>query len=161
GNRRALSGPLAAIERGQDIAERIHTGGDVGNGDAHPGRSLWRTGHGEQASLALDQQVIGLLPPRWSLGPIAGDATGDQPGMACSKRLGAEAEALEGAGRQILDDDVCAGEEALEHWLGQGVFDVEGEALLPAIEPDKIARESMHDVIVPAREIAGTRTFDL
>lgn len=85
----------------------------------------------------------------------------NEPRVNLAQLLVPEAEALDGAGGEVLDEDIGLGEQGVKDLLALRVLEVEGEALLVAIEPDEVARHSVDRRIVAAREIAGARPFDL
>ena len=59
--RTPCAGAAALDQRGEDGAVGVHAGGDVGDRAAGLGRLLGRAGDRQEAGLALDQQVVGLL----------------------------------------------------------------------------------------------------
>ena len=56
----ARAGLLPLKQRQDDAQGRVHAGGDVGHGHAGPGRLVGIAGGGDDAGLALDEQVVGL-----------------------------------------------------------------------------------------------------
>jgi hypothetical protein len=82
---RALAGPLAPQQRGKDARVGVHARRYVGDGDARFGRRLGRARDGDEAGLALDEQVVGLFVPVRARGAVAGDVAHDEPGVAFSQ----------------------------------------------------------------------------
>ena len=62
-DRSTLAGALSTHERSQDARERVHARTDVRDGEADLAHLLV-AGHGEDASLGLDRQVVGLVVRR-------------------------------------------------------------------------------------------------
>jgi hypothetical protein len=58
------------------------------------------------------------------------------------------------AGREVLDEHVGFGEDAVQQRGVVRVFDVGDQALLAAVEPDEIAGQAVGGLVVAAREVA-------
>ena len=78
--RAALAGALARVERLQDRGIGGVAGGDVADGDADARRSPPASVDGDEAALALDEQVVGLVIAVGTVLAVAGDRAIDQPG---------------------------------------------------------------------------------
>ena len=65
-------------QRGQDAGVGVHAGGDVGDRVARLARLVGRAGDRQEAGLALDQQVVGLLVAVGAVVAVAGDVADDQ-----------------------------------------------------------------------------------
>ena len=135
-------------------------GGDVGDRDADAHGVVRRSVDREQAALALDQQVIGLVIAIGAVLAIAGDGAVNQTRMARSQRLRAQVQALRRAGRQILQEDVRLCGHRLDQSEIFGLLEVKPHRLLAAVQPDEIGAFAFDQVIVRASEIA-LGAFDL
>ena len=105
----SAAGALPLVQRGQDPAVGVHPGGDVGDRDAGLARLLRGAGDRKQPGLALHQQVVGLLAGVGAVRPVAGDRAADQPRVAGAELVGAQAQPLGRAGREVLHEDVGPG----------------------------------------------------
>ena len=65
------------------------------------------------------------------------------------------------ARRKVLNEYIRACDQLGKNILCRGVFDVEREAFLRAIEPDKPTGVTAHRLVVIAREVARSGAFDL
>src|SRR4029453_13497927 len=92
---------------------------------------------------------------------VAGYVADDQPRMHRQQRVRAQTQASRSAGREILDEYVSARDEPGEDIFRCRMLDVEGEALLGAIQPDEVRAQALHRRVVIAREIAYLRPLDL
>src|SRR4029077_1114652 len=72
-----------------------------------------------------------------------------------------EPEALGGARREVLEEDVGPRRELLEDRARLGPFHVERQAFLGTIGPDEMRGLAVHRVIVGARSIAAAWPLDL
>ena len=81
-------------------------------------------------------------------------------GIAFAQRVGAEAGTRRGAGREVLDEHVGAGQDAVQQRRVVRMLDVGDQALLAAVQPDEIAGQAFGRVVVAAGEIAF-RALDL
>ena len=68
----------------------------------------------------------------------------------------AEAHAVEGARREVLDDHIGVGAQALGDLTPGIVLEVEADAALAAIEPREPRRRAVNDAVVVTREVALT-----
>ena len=71
-----------------------------------------------------------------------------------------EAELGDGAGFQVLHEDVGAGDHGGEERLVCRLAEIEHDQFLAAVEPDEIAAFAVHEVVIAAREVAF-RPLDL
>src|SRR5207253_10163449 len=153
-DRGAFAGAPAAQKRRQDGGESVHAGGDICDRNARLARCLFGAGDRQQASLALHEQVVGLLCGVRSARPIAGDAAPDERRFALAQRRRAHAEALYGTGGKVVDEYIRCVEELLQHRLRRRMLHIKGEALLGAVGPDEMRRLALHRAIVGSRRIA-------
>ena len=158
----AAPGLLAVQERREDVRVRVHAGGDVGDRQARLRRLLLGARDRDEAGLALDQQVVGLLVAVRAVVAVAGDVADDDAGLVRRQRVVRQAEARRRARRQVLHDDVGRfDDQPLEDRLRLRMLDVERQALLRAVGPDEMRREPAHALVVAAREIADAGALDL
>src|SRR5688572_772108 len=81
--------------------------------------------------------------------------------MAYAQRLRAEAQARRRARCQVLHEHIGACEKTVEHDCRLGLFQIERDGFLRAIEPDEMARQPLHGRVVAATEVAGAGPLDL
>ena len=113
----ASPGARAFEQRRQDAGVGVHAGRDVGDRRAGLARLAGRAGDRDEAGLALDQQVVGLLVAVRAVCPVAGDVADDQRRFLRRQRLVAQAQARGGARCQVLHDDVgLVQHQALQHF---------------------------------------------
>ena len=159
----ALARLVAQHQRREHAGVGVHARGDVGDGAAGLGHlGLARpAGDGEEAALALDQQVVGLFLFIGAALAVAGDVADDQSRKALMQRLEGQAHARGGARRQVLHQHVGLGQELVED-LGSGVlFHVQAQAFLRAVGPDEMRGQPIDPLVVAAGEVAGTGPLDL
>ena len=146
-----LPGHGAVIERGQDCLGRIHAGDEIGDGDAEAQRlTLGGAGDGHQPAFGLHDEIIARPVGQRPVAAIAGDRAMDDPRVERPQGFIIEAEALQGFGHEILDDDIGAAHQ-LAHQLGPArARHVEGDRLLVAIDREVIGGDAAH---------AGRRPF--
>jgi hypothetical protein len=72
-----------------------------------------------------------------------------------------EAKASHRTRRQVVDEDVCAGEQFPQHVDRFGLLQVERQRLFRAVQPDEVARHTVDGRIVAACEIADVGALDL
>ena len=134
----ALTRAAAQQQRRQNVGVRIHAGGNVGHRDAGLGRRLGRTGHRQEAGLALDEQVIGLFVAIRAIGAVARDVADDELGVVGLQRLVRQAHARSGAGSQVLHHHVGRGQQLQQRLFGLRPLDVERQAFLAAVKPGEV-----------------------
>src|SRR3712207_6509632 len=81
--------------------------------------------------------------------------------MPLAQGLRPEAEPPGSPRGEVLDEDVSPLDEALQDLPRTLFFQIEGNGLLCAVEPDEVARETPGGPVVGAGEVPGTRTLDL
>ena len=119
--------------------ERVEAGGDVdGDHALTPRRAVGHFVHHHHAAEGLDQAVDrGPLAVGAGLAE-ARDRAIDDLGIDLLDVLVAEAQPLDHAGTEALDDDVGFGGDLLHHSDAVGRFQIDGEAALAAIEGDRV-----------------------
>src|SRR3954471_11286715 len=160
-DRDALICPTALDECGEDAAVRVHARGDVRDGDADLRRLVLGAGDGDQAGLALDEQVVRLLVGIGAVAAVAGDRDVDEAGVDGSERFGAEPEPLGRARGEVLDEHVGPAHQGRNGRPAVLALEVERYRLLRPVEPDEVARQPADGLVVAAGEIAGAGTLDL
>ena len=153
----ALPGAAAGDEGLEDRGMGVHAGGDVGDRDADAGHAFGRAGDAGEAAFGLDQHVIGAHRGGRRVLAIAADVDGDEARVAGGGRRGIEAETGGGAGGEVLDEDVGAGEHGFEQRAVGGVLEVERGAFLAAVEPGEIGRGAVDGGVVMAGGVAARR----
>lgn len=98
--------------------------------------------------------MTGLIPVGTVL-PIAGYRAVHELGIHLAQGVVSGAQAFRHARAKALDEDVCAGHQASEHILGWGVFQLEGEPFLVAVDGFEAAR------VGAARVVAGLGALHL
>src|SRR5918997_464209 len=159
--RRAIARPLAPEEGGEDAGVGVHPRGDVRGGDADLGGRLGRAGDGDQASLALHEQIVGLLLGVRSALTVARDGAVHQPGVLGPHLVCAEAEAPGRARGEVLDHDVGAGHKAAQDLSSLILLQVQGQRFLGAVEPDEVAGHAPDRFVVTPGEVPDPGALDL
>lgn len=132
---RPLAGALALVERGDDRAVKRHRAGMI----AHPGDRARRRGIGVGAhqihqararpiGVAVEAGLVGLL----ALFAIAGERCIDQAVVEVSEMVVGQPEPAAHRRREVGDENVRLGDEAMQHRLGFRLGEVERQAPLVA-----------------------------
>src|SRR5207302_220549 len=79
--------------------------------------------------------------------------------LTCSSRIFPQP--LSSPWSKILDEHVSLREQLVDNLPGLRVLEIKGEALLGAIEPDKMARHPLHRFIVVTGKVPYIWTLDL
>ena len=159
--RGACAGALPRVQRGQDRAERVHAARDVGHRDPGLGRRVLRAGDRQQAGLTLNQQVVGPPVAERSAWRVAGDVAYDEPLVAAPQHLRRQAHPRRGTRGQVLHEHVRTVDEAGQDGPASGVFEVQAERLLAAVEPDEVAGQALDRGVVVPGEVTRARSLDL
>ena len=157
----ALFGPVPAQERRQDPGVRIHSGGDVGDRDPDLAWLLLGACDGEQACLALDQQIVGLLVAVRTRRPVPGDIADDERWIGLPQPIRSEGQARRRSRRKILDEYVRATQQAHEDLLSVRLPEIQRQRLLRSVQPDEVTRHAADGRVVGTREVSDARPFDL
>ena len=151
-------------QRREDAAVRVHAGGDVGDRAAGLGRLVGRAGDRQEARLALDQQVVGLLvavrapsgrrrSPRCRRRSAAGcarcSASYDRPRRAAAP------------GARFCTSTSARATALASTSAAPRMLEVERQAFLRAVGPDEVRGQAAHALVVAAREVADAGALDL
>ena len=137
-DRRATTG-LSAHEQGLlDPDQRIQARIDVAQGHPDATPVTRRAVDGHQAAFGLHQQVVGLHLGQLARVAIATDVAGDEPTVALTQIVRADAQALGRPRRQVLNEHVGLGEHALQHRHVLALLEVKGNRLLAAVDPHEV-----------------------
>ena len=168
----AQAGAVTAFEGHHDRQRRP----DAGNGVADVvADHLWPTfgsaSDGHPAAHALDAGVVGgpmgvgagCRPVRVA---VAGEAGVDEARVDLIQAVVAQSEAPQGAGTPVVQQDVGLGDHALEGLLAAGVAQVDGHALLVAVQSqvagaDPLAFGAVDEGAVGAAPLSHAGTLDL
>ena len=97
----------AAQQREDDPLQRGHAGEDVGDGGADAERRpVRRAGQAHEAAFALDDGVVARTPAPGTVRTVAGDGGVDDARGAAVDLFVGEAEPVEGARPEVLDEHV-------------------------------------------------------
>jgi hypothetical protein len=162
---RAASAALAAGERREHADRGVAPGQQVRDGDADLRRpALRRAGDRHQPGARLREQVE---PRRRRVGAgsaESGHGRRDEPRVRLAHRGERESEALEHAGREVLDDDVRARRETPDRLRAGGTRQVERDRLLVAIDAQVVRGHAAARVVrrpPGARHVALGRVLHL
>ena len=139
-------------ERGEDRHHGVHAAaGAVGHGRAGDGRLVVGRPLGAVEE-AADRQVVEIVAGPLRVRPVlaeAGRRAVDDPGVVLAHGVEADAEPIDDAGAEALDDDVGARGEAQERVPAFGRLEVEEHALHLAV--GAVGEEHGHDLHVAVR----------
>ena len=153
---------LFPLEQRQDDAQgRVHAGGDVGDGHARARGSVGIAGGGDDAGLALDEQVIGLDVAVRAVLTVARERAVDETRVQFVQPLPSQAQALRHPGRVVLEEHVAGARELVEDLQALGLLGVHGEALLVAVEPHVAGGQALHRGVPVADQVACAGALDL
>ena len=131
----AESGQVTLHERGENADHAVHPGARVADGRPHVrGRPIGRARDAHGAAHRLGDGLVALVVAVGAVRPEALDARVDEAGVERPHRGIAEAQAIEDARPEVLEEDVGALEELAEHLLASRVLQVQGQAALVGIE---------------------------
>ena len=135
----ALARHRPPVERAVDADGGEEAGHDIADGASHPcRRAAGLAGQAHDAAHGLHHHVIGRPA---GVGPGVAEARArriDKPGEARMQRLPAIAEALHRAGAKVLDHHVGVRQQVLEDRAVAVVLEVEGDALLAAVDRHEV-----------------------
>ena len=154
--------PVAVPQRQQDAVHRVEPGEVVGNRHPDPRRRAVRMPrHVHQAALGLDDGIVpGQVPLRAGLS-VAGDRAVDEARVAGRDRVVAEAQLRQAARPEVLDQHVRRVDQTAEH-VGAGVgLQIDGEALLAAVQAEKEGAPPVPERRPGAGVVALGRLLDL
>jgi hypothetical protein len=108
----APSGARPLVQRRQHGGRGVHARHDVTDADADPRRrAAVASGHRQQPRHRLDDQVVGGLVRQRPGAAVAADADGHQARVDLQQPGGGEAETVQDAGPEVLDEHVGASDE--------------------------------------------------
>ena len=157
---------VALEQRGQDVAAGVHAGGDVGNRQTGLAGFFGGAGEADEAALALDQQVAGLLVAagagRLRVVAIARDVADDEVGPAALQRSPRHPQPRCRAGRQVVHHAVGLVGDELDQQCGRAwMLDVQRLAFLAAVGPHEVRSQAAHTLVVAACKVTRAGAFDL
>ena len=126
-----------------------------------PARHALRAGDAHDAAHALDHHVVGGVA---RVGAGMAEARGrgvDQLRVLGVELLPAVTQLLHRAGTEVLDDDIGLGEQLVENGAVRFGLEVEGDALLAAIDRGEVGRLPLDERSVGPRVVAALGGFDL
>ena len=157
----AVPGPAAQQQGRQNAAVGIHRRRDVGDRVARLARRLGRAGDRQKARLALDQQVVGLFVAVRAVLAVARDIADDQRRMRGAERLPRQPHARRRTGRQVLHQHIGLAQQLHQRGQCRRLLEVQRQALLGTVGPDKVRGLSLDARVVGARKVPATGTLDL
>ena len=152
-NMSPLSGPLPRVKGLQHRLMRCRTRGDVADRDAHAGHALGRPGDRGKPALGLNQQVIGLEVLVRSVLAIAGDRQRNEARMPLTQHVGRKTQPVDGAGREVLDEDVCPRDHPHQDCSCPLLAQVKADGLLAPVQPDEIGAFTVNQPVIVPGEI--------
>ena len=163
----ADAGAVALVERGDDTVGAVHPGEEVADGDPDALRVVG-VGAGErhQAALALGDLVV---PGAAALGTVVAepaDPQDDEARVELVQALDGEAEPVEDAGTEVLEEDVGPGHQPRQDVASGVALEVELDGLLVPVAGQEVRGHRL--VVGPdegrapaARLVTRTRALDL
>src|SRR6516165_5729530 len=156
------SGAGALIERADDAERKVQTGAAVADlraGDER--RTLAEAGGGGGAARAL-RDVLVDLAILVGAGAEALDRGHDHARIGLVNVLPGQPHAVERAGREIFHQHVAVLDQPIEDLLALGMFGVDGDRALAAVEHGEIEAVGAFDVPqLAARDVADAGPLDL
>src|SRR5699024_7346938 len=157
----ALTCTFAVEQGGEDSRVGIHTGGDVCRRDSRLCGELLCSGHRDQSCFGLHECIVGLCVLVRPVRSVSGDRGMDEARVDRPQISSTEAEALGGAGGEVLDEDIGRSNELMQDLEPVGALEVERQTLLVAVDPHEMAGEPVDRRVVSAGEVTDFWTFDL
>ena len=153
----ALAGLFALIEGGQRAVGAHHAGDDVADrgADAH-GVSVRLAGDAHDAAHRLDDHIVGGPAGIGAGLAEAGDRNIHAAGIDLLDVLIAEAHLVERAGLEVLNEHVHVLDQVGQHLFALGGLGVDFEALLAAVDAQKVDALPFHIGAVGAGVVART-----
>ena len=162
------AGAFSFGEGGRDADRGVEPGHHVGHGDAGAGgRPVGRARHVHDPAHRLGEQVVAGDARRGALGAERADRAVDDAGVLGHDRGVVETERGHEPGSEVLHEYVGAQGELARHGEVVGVGEVEGDALLVAVDREVVGRLHAAGAVVPLRRppraglVAGAGPFDL
>jgi hypothetical protein len=163
----SLAGAVALVEGRDHAVGAVHAGEEVADRHAHTGRLVGGgAGQRHQARLALGDLVVAGAAALRPVVPETADRQHDESGVDLVQALDREAEPVEHAGAEVLDEHV-----AVAHQPGQCLatvvgLQVERDRLLVAVARQEVGRDRVvlrpdEGRPPPAGVVTGARGLDL
>src|SRR5205807_2594456 len=131
----AFTGEVPLHQRGENADHAVHAGARIPDGRPHIGRRIvGKAGDAHRAAHRLRDRFVALVV---GVGPVraeALDARVDQARVELLDRRIAEAEALDDARAEVLEQHVAGLQQGAKHVLGARVLEIQGEASLVRVE---------------------------
>ncbi len=134
-------GALALQEGGEHAVGAVHPGEEIADRHPHPLRVVRaRSGQGHEPRLALGDLVVAGAAALGSVVAEAGDRQHDQARVELGQVVGRETEPVQGAGTEVLHEDVGAADQLGEDGPAVVGLEVEGDGLLVAVAGQEVGR---------------------
>src|ERR1700730_4277598 len=128
-------------------------GGDVDDGKTDARRTVRTAGDRGEATLGLDQEIVGLAMGIGAVVAITADGAADQRRIVLAQAPQREAELVHRARLEVLNQHIRAGDQVFELLTALPGCEVDDHRILAAIEPDEITALALGRGIVAARNI--------
>ena len=155
-----FAGLFPLIERQQNTDRGIHAGSDIGDGDAGARRFVGIAGGGDNAALALNQEIVSLDVAIRTVLAVAGERAINQPRIQLAELFITEPKPAGDTRRIILEENIRALRQLLQNLPPLFFLDVDGQAALVAIEPNVTGRKPLHHRIPGANHVADAGPLD-
>src|SRR5262245_57497196 len=159
----ALPGSVSLHERGEDADQAVHAGARVADrGPEVGGRSVGGAGHAHGPAHRLGDGLIALVVAIGARRAEALDAGEHQPRIQLAQHRPAEAETLDDAGTEVLQQHVGRLQQRSEDFLAPLGLEVKREAALVGVEREIEQAVGVGAVLEDvARRVALVRLLDL
>jgi hypothetical protein len=151
----AFAGAAASQQRGKHGLRGVHACGDVGGRYAGFDCRVGRAGDGDQARLGLDEHVVGLTLFQRAAAAEPRHVDDDQFATCGTEFVSAEPQPLNGARREVLQEDVSVGDQVPDDAAPLFALEVDGQRFLATVQPHEVCPGTVDGMVVTAREIAA------
>ena len=148
--------PRHQRERGEEPGHQID--------DRQPharGRPVRLAGQGQIAGLGLHQVIVARPMRARAVAAIGREMRADDLRIGRREIAVGQPELRWQIAAQIIEQRIRARRQPVQHLARRRLLQIEGQRLLGSIQPDEVTRESVDGRVVPAREVAAIRPFDL
>src|SRR5215472_5723196 len=153
---------LALDQPGQRPDGRPHTRAVVEHGGADArGRPAVVAVHHHEPREGLHHGLVAGLELERARAPEGPHRAVDEPREALGERLGAEPHLLEGAGTEILDQDVGTSDQIQQPLDVGGPLEIEGDAALVGVDGEEARRDALPEGRTPAARVVTLGPLDL
>src|SRR5688572_16276762 len=150
----AATGLVALAQSEEDAAEGVEAGEVIGHRNAGAHRwTVGLTGDVHESGLGLRHRVVSREVALRAVLSVPADRAVHQARIQAAGLLDAEAELVEAARPEVLDEHVGAFEKALQYVSPFGALQVDGEAALVAIDADEIGAPAIADERSPGARV--------